>query len=832
MPRRVLLVDDDIAEISAVKRVLLREGALAHLATNATDAMAALAARRPELVLVAPDCENGEGLRLARRLAADEATRDLPLLLLGAPEEEAPGTVLTRPLDPGLLAEELRRILKVPRAPAAQPAASPPAAPPQPSGRAAGSSASSVGPTASPPVAATPTPTAPATPTATPGAGPTAGPKPAAPPTQPTRATPAPTSPDAEDRRRAAEALRARAEELRRAGAEERSRREREAQRRREEEIELEERGRIDAEAEARARAEEEVRRALATSEAEEALRQLAEEVGEGREELTPQPSATPVPFPRAGFEMEEPGGSIGQPPGGSRTPEAGRSADRGSPALSEGPPLRARVEGPTPTPTPTPTSTPTPTPTPTPAPTPTSTPTPTPTSASPSPSPGEGPPPQGVPHRPGVTPPPVSHPAPPPPPPPLPRAAPRFAPVPARAATTPAVAAAVAAREEAKRRAQAARARKQAEAPPPPPPEPLPPPRGAAPAPTPPLEEQAPAVPAELTAGSLERSSAAWLLSRAARSRLSGRLDFAGSAPRSLYWEEGRIVGATSGAPAERVEEVALRLGLITREQHRQASPACAGLPSRRAALALLDAGFLKPEELTSLVRRRAEEVVFALFAEPGATWRHAAARVPPDERTALGRSPHALAVEGVRRRWGADRLDRLLGGPASLLTPALGGPPRDELGLGREERRLLELADGLRSVDEIAGDSPLDPLSARQVLAALVEVGSLAVRIRSEPLTTRSTADIDLARLAEKLDQVRRADYFTILGVSRSATPYELRSSADRLLQELDAPRWALLDEPGLGERLAEVRRVVAEARDVLLDPDLRASYLEGLG
>jgi hypothetical protein len=108
---------------------------------------------------------------------------------------------------------------------------------------------------------------------------------------------------------------------------------------------------------------------------------------------------------------------------------------------------------------------------------------------------------------------------------------------------------------------------------------------------------------------------------------------------------------------------------------------------------------------------------------------------------------------------------------------------------------------------------------------------VGSLAIRIRGEPVSARSTADIDLARLAEKLDQVRRADYFTILGVSRSATPYELRSSADRLLAELDAPRWALLDEPGLAERLAEVRRVVAEARDVLLDPELRASYLEGL-
>ncbi len=714
MPRRVLLVDDDIAEISAVKRVLLREGAQAHLATNATDALAALAARRPAMVLVAPDCENGEGLQLARRLAADPATRDLPLILLGAPEEDAPGSVVARPIDPGLLGEEVRRLL-------------------QPVPAATG-------------VQAAPAATAPAPPPSFPA------PAVAAPP--PPSAAPAPPAAGADERRRAAEALRARAEELRRAGSEERARREREAQRRREEEIELEERGRIGAEAEARARAEEEVRRALATSEAEEALRQLAEEVGEPAP--PPMPIATPVPA---------------LPQAAATSPPAPAEIPAETPAEVAG---ESEIAAP----------------------------------AEPSPPTGSCPPP------------------------PPPRAAPRFTPAPVRPASPPAIAAAVAAREEARRRASAARARKVVE---PPAPEPLRPPRPSAPAappfPAPEAEPEAAPVPAELSAGSLDKLSAAWLLSRAARLRLSGRLDFAGSAPRSLYWEEGRIVGATSGAPAERVEEVAQRLGLITREQHRQAAPACAGLPSRRAAMALLDSGFVKPEELTGLVRRRTEEVVFALFAEPGATWRHASARVSPDERTSLDRGAPALAVEGVRRRWGAERMDRLLGGPATLLEPALGGPPRDELGLGREERRLLELADGLRTLDEMCSDSPLDPLSSRQVLAALVEVGTLAVRIRSEPVTASSSA-IDLARLAEKLDQVRRADYFTILGASRAATPYELRTSADRLLAELDAPRWALLDEPGLAERLAEVRRVVTEAREVLLDPELRASYLEGLG
>jgi CheY-like chemotaxis protein len=635
-------VDDDIAEITAVKRALLRAGAQAQLATSAREALAAIAAERPVLVIVASDCEDGEALALARQLAAGEGTRDLPLLLLGEPDGPAPARVIPRPVDAGKLAEDLAPLLDGAR--------------PAPSG---------------------------------------------------------PAPPDPRERRAAAEALRARAEELRRAGAEERERREAEVRRGRE----------ADPALEARRRAEEDLRRLLAAEEAEEALEALEQEVGAPLREAEEAPAPEPRPAPPASTPPAPP------PP---------------SPAQTAAAAERARQ----------------------------------------------------------------------------------------------------AAEEEARRRASSARARRTPEPPPPRAPEAAAPPRAPAspgtapggPAPRSRSGEPAPArtavpVPHELAAGSLADVTPARLLALAFRARLSGRLDFGGSAPRSLYFEEGRIVGATSAAPAERVEEVALRLGLVTRDQHRQAAPACAGLPSRRAALVLLQRGFLKAEELTGLVRRRTEEVVFALFAEPDAPFRHAAARPPPEERTALDRSPLSLAVEGVRRRWREDRLALALGGPATLLGPAALCPTPAELALGEEEERLLQLADGLRTLDEIASDSPLDPLSTRQVLAALVEVGALEVRIRAGAAARAADPEVDLARLQEKLEQVRRADYFTILGLSRTATPYEIRASAQRLLAELDPDRWAGVGEPGVPERLAEVRQVVDEARQVLTDDELRAAYLQGL-
>jgi hypothetical protein len=338
---------------------------------------------------------------------------------------------------------------------------------------------------------------------------------------------------------------------------------------------------------------------------------------------------------------------------------------------------------------------------------------------------------------------------------------------------------------------------------------------------------------PPELREGSLGDLPAPRLLVLAARYRLSGRLDFAGEASRSVFFEEGRVVGASSALPEERVEELALRLGLITRDQHRQVAQAAATLGTRRAAVLLLDRGFLKPTELTPLVRRRTEEVLFGIFADAAARFRWLAAEVPPDERTALDRGPLALAVEGVRRRWLAPRVDALLGGPGTLLAPAPGGPPIGELGLSPDERRTLALADGLRALDEIVGASPLDPLTTRQVLAALVLVGALAVRIHQAGTPASAVAAaIDLARVREKLDQVRRADYFTILGVGRLCTPHEVREAAERLAAEFDPGRFDAFTDPGLSARLEEILRVVADAREVLSDDRLRSEYLSGLG
>jgi hypothetical protein len=176
---------------------------------------------------------------------------------------------------------------------------------------------------------------------------------------------------------------------------------------------------------------------------------------------------------------------------------------------------------------------------------------------------------------------------------------------------------------------------------------------------------------------------------------------------------------------------------------------------------------------------------------------------------------------------------VDVVLGGPGTLLAPVSAAPSPADLGLSHDERRAVALADGLRTLDEVLAASPLDPLSTGQVLAALVLVGSLAVRVlQGGRPAAAATVAIDLARVRDKLDQVRRADYFAILGVGRLCTPHEVRQAAERLSSEFDPRRYRDVKEDGLDDRLEEILRVVDDAREILADDRLREEYLRGLG
>ena len=117
----VLAADDDLHILELVRLVLEQEGCEVLTALNGRDALELARSRSPRVCLLDAMMPGLDGFEVARRLADDERTAGIPVLLLTAKE---PGEVaaqgfsvgaadyLQKPFRPGALRARVRAVLE------------------------------------------------------------------------------------------------------------------------------------------------------------------------------------------------------------------------------------------------------------------------------------------------------------------------------------------------------------------------------------------------------------------------------------------------------------------------------------------------------------------------------------------------------------------------------------------------------------------------------------------------------------------------------------------------------------------------------------------------
>ncbi len=89
MADTILLVEDDVAIAEMVEEALSRGGYRCARAVDAAQAERAIAAQRPALILLDWMLPGISGVEFARRLRRDNASREVPIIMLTARAEEA-----------------------------------------------------------------------------------------------------------------------------------------------------------------------------------------------------------------------------------------------------------------------------------------------------------------------------------------------------------------------------------------------------------------------------------------------------------------------------------------------------------------------------------------------------------------------------------------------------------------------------------------------------------------------------------------------------------------------------------------------------------------------
>ncbi len=119
-PRRILLADDEEDIKTIVKMFLETNGYEVVTAFDGLDAIEKVKESKPDLVLMDIMMPVIDGIEVTRQLKADEATRDIPIVMLTAAAKSAmveqalqAGAVdyIAKPFDPERLTEVIANIL-------------------------------------------------------------------------------------------------------------------------------------------------------------------------------------------------------------------------------------------------------------------------------------------------------------------------------------------------------------------------------------------------------------------------------------------------------------------------------------------------------------------------------------------------------------------------------------------------------------------------------------------------------------------------------------------------------------------------------------------------
>lgn len=196
------------------------------------------------------------------------------------------------------------------------------------------------------------------------------------------------------------------------------------------------------------------------------------------------------------------------------------------------------------------------------------------------------------------------------------------------------------------------------------------------------------------------------------------------GEATRSLYFDEGHVVGAESSAADERLGEVLCRHGALTREQVTRCGEHATDRDLRFGEAAV-DLGFLTHKQLFELMPRQVEDIFFGLGASETGQFAFLEGFHDGDLSFRQKRSADGLLLDAIRRmdekRCFASRV------PSDDHIPVRatdGLPPADD------PFGIFEAIDGTRTVAEVAKSVGVEALEVTRALFRHVQTGHATMR------------------------------------------------------------------------------------------------------
>lgn len=195
------------------------------------------------------------------------------------------------------------------------------------------------------------------------------------------------------------------------------------------------------------------------------------------------------------------------------------------------------------------------------------------------------------------------------------------------------------------------------------------------------------------------------------------------------VYLFDGDIIFATSTDRDESLGDYLVQAGEITKAQLQESSHALSQSPGARHGEILVKMGFVDRERLGAAVRKQVQAILWSLFNWDKGQVSFKVGTAKDDEVFKIKIPTARAIVAGCRRIEDPKMITARMGGRGALLKKLPPPPHLEKFRLEPDERELLELVDGKRTLYELCESGPASAGANARILYAFSELQLLTI-------------------------------------------------------------------------------------------------------
>lgn len=311
----------------------------------------------------------------------------------------------------------------------------------------------------------------------------------------------------------------------------------------------------------------------------------------------------------------------------------------------------------------------------------------------------------------------------------------------------------------------------------------------------------------------------------------------------KAIYIKSGEPIFARSNIEDERLGEFLLKKGLISLDAYNH-SVELMKKTGKRQGIVLVEAGYLKVEDLPKVVVAQVEEIIKNAFKLFTGSFEFKEGPLPTAEIITLRLSLANLIYRGIE---GIDSFQFIRSEIGDLNgVPALSEDPYalfQDISLDEDDRRILSLVDGKKTINDILKHSEMPHFETLKTIYGLlctgiIQLGTLSHRDSQDPEGEGTVSmddilrghDIDESFLNEVNELYKNCDsmtHYEILGLSSNASQSELKKAYYSLVKKYHPDRYFRLRHDELKGKLSTIFARINHAYTILSDAQKRAEY-----